>query len=82
MKTFRLTVDQFTRLLQVMLADETPDELSDLVLLKCSRPHDGIIAIPVHDEAGSAIVAVVQAWSQWDPTLVEVANLMAGQLFA
>jgi hypothetical protein len=80
MVTFRLTVDQFTQLLNVVLADETPDELSDLVLLKCTRPHDGIISIPVHDEAGGAIVAVVQSASQRDPTIAGIADVMVRQL--
>jgi hypothetical protein len=80
MVTLRLTVDQFTRLLTIILADETPDYLTDLVLLKCTRPHDGIIAIPVHDDDARAIVAAVRSTSERDLAFADIAVVMAEQL--
>jgi hypothetical protein len=80
MVTFRLTVDQFTQLLTVILADGTPNHLSDLVLLKCTRPRNGIISVPVPPDDARAIVAVVQETSLRDSSMSAVAAVLAQQV--
>jgi hypothetical protein len=80
MVTLSLTVDQFTQLLSVILADETPDHLTNVVLLKCTRPRDGIISVPVPPEDARAIVDIVQATSLRDSTLEGVASALAQQV--
>src|ERR1700674_6083645 len=80
MVTLRLTVEQFQQLLSVMLAASTPNQLSDLVLLKCTRPHEGIISIPVPLDDATAIAAGVSDESNRDASMVDLASLIHQQL--
>jgi hypothetical protein len=77
---FRLTVDQFERLLTVMLAPETPDDWMNLVLMACSRPHAGIISVPVPRTDAIAITAAVSASLPTNPAIEEVAAVLQQQL--
>ncbi len=80
MVTFRLTVEQFRRLLDVILADDTPDHLTNLVLMACTRPRDGIISVPVPLTDARAICALVDATPNRDDQIGEVAALLQRQL--
>ncbi len=80
MVTFQLTVEQFQRLLSVILADDSPDQISDVVLLACTRPHEGIISIPVSHNDAVAIAAVVENGANRGASVRDIADLMARQL--
>lgn len=80
MITFKLTVPQFQQLLDVLLAPEAPDHLSNLVLLASTRPHDGIISVPVPADDARSIHRLVENASQGDPTQRDLAAHLAEQL--
>jgi hypothetical protein len=80
MTTFRLTIAQFEQMLPVVLADETPDELTNLVLMACTRPRNGIISVPVPPEDARAIAALVSAAAAADAELIDLAVLFLEQL--
>ena len=82
MVTFRFTVNQFERLLTVMLADETPDDLTSLVLMACTRVHDGIISVPVHPGEAEALVNLVGSAAVTRAEVADVAALMHEQMAA
>jgi len=82
MITFKLTVPQFQQLLELLLAPEAPDHLSNLVLLASTRPHDGIISVPVPPDDARAIHHLVEHVAQRDPTPRALAGLLAEQLSA
>jgi hypothetical protein len=79
MVTFRLTVPQFQQLLTVILRPEAPDHLTNLVLMACTRPHDGIISVPVPADDASAIRDLVMVAAQDDPQHAGLAALIRGQ---
>ena len=58
--TFRLTIPQFQEMLQVVLGPSIPDELSNKVLMVCTRPRDGITEVALEPDEARAIVAAVQ----------------------
>lgn len=80
MVTFQLTVEQFQLLLNAVLATDAPDELTNLVLMACTRPHDGVISVPVPSDDAAALATVVRAKAAADPTLQALADLMATQI--
>ena len=58
--TFRLTMPQFQEMLQVVLGPAIPDELSNKVLMVCTRPRDGITEVALEDDEARAIVEAVR----------------------
>jgi hypothetical protein len=58
--TFRLTMPQFQEMLQVVLGPAIPDELSNKVLMVCTRPRDGITEVALEEDEAHAIVAAVR----------------------
>jgi hypothetical protein len=58
--TFRLTMPQFQEMLQVVLGPAIPDELSNKVLMVCTRPRDGVTEVALEDDEARAIVAEVR----------------------
>jgi hypothetical protein len=80
MITFRFTVDQFERLLTVMLAEPTPDYLTNLVLMACTRVRDGIISVPVPPADAATIAALVDAAAQTHEHVAVIAALMRTQM--
>ncbi len=77
--TLRFTIEQFQRLLDVVLAEETPDYLTNLVLMACTRPKDGIILVPVPPDDAAALRDLVQTRCGADPHLTELARLLTEQ---
>jgi len=57
--TFRLSVPRFQQLLRVVLAPDAPDHLANRVLMACTRPHDGIISIPLNADEATAVADLV-----------------------
>lgn len=80
MITLHFTIDQFQRLLAVMLADPTPDRLTDLVLMACKRPKAGIIAVPVPPDDAALIATVVESATIANPDIGEIALLVRSQI--
>jgi hypothetical protein len=78
--TFRLTVDQFQRMLSVILATDTPDDLTNLVLMACTRPKNGIISVPVPPGDAERIAAVLAAGAQDNPAVSDIADVLRAQL--
>ena len=78
--TFRLNVEHFRQVLEVVLAPSAPDHLTNLVLLKCTRPHGGIISIPIPRADAQDICHLVFEAAATDPTFVELGNLLRGLL--
>jgi|GEM_PF-5203937 len=58
--TFRLSVSRFQELLGIVLAPDCPDDLTNAVLRACTRPHGGIISIPLADDAARSICVLVE----------------------
>lgn len=67
--TFRLTIGQFQQLLEVLLAPEAPEDLSNRVLMACTRPHDGIISVPLPAAEAELISRLVDAAFPPNPSL-------------
>jgi len=82
MVTYQFTVEQFQRLLSVVLANDAPDELANLVLLACTRPKNGVISVPVPSLDARALRELVQSRSIGEPALSALADLMARQVDA
>ena len=80
MVTYRLDVDQFRRLLVVVMADDVADHLSNAVLMACTRPHGGIISVPLHAIDGAAIADVVDRAAAARPDYADLADLIRAQL--
>ena len=79
MTTFRFTVEEFQRLLDVVLADDAPDSLTNLILTECTRPRDGVILVPVPPADARALRDLVQTAARRDPRLAGFARLVAEQ---
>lgn len=77
--TFRLTMPQFQRVLSVVLGPRVPDELSNKVLMVCTRPRDGITEVALEDDEARQIVEEVVAAAGEDPSLASIAELLAEQ---
>lgn len=80
MTTLRFTVEQFQWLLDVVLAEETPDYLTNRVLTACTRPKQGIILVPLPPGDAVALSSLVQARSGADPRLDELSRRLSEQL--
>ena len=79
MITYRLDVDQFRRLLVVVMADDVADHLSNAVLMASTRPSSGIISVPLHAGDGAVLADVVdRAAAAW-PQYVDLADLIRSQ---
>jgi hypothetical protein len=57
--TFRLSVPRFQQLLRVVLAPNAPDDLANHVLMACTRPHGGIISVPLAADEAEAVAKLV-----------------------
>jgi len=57
--TIRLSVARFQQLLHVILAPDAPDDLANRVLLACTRPHGGIISVPLAADEAAAVADLV-----------------------
>ena len=79
MVTFRLTVEQFRLLLQVVLAADAPDDLANLVLMTCKRPKDGVIAVPLPAEDAGELTRLVGESAHLDSRNQELARVIARQ---
>jgi hypothetical protein len=77
--TFRLTEGQFRTLLTVVLADDAPDDLTSLVLMACTRPHQGIIGVPIPAADAATLCALVRQASDQDPDLMPLITLLEAQ---
>ncbi|MBX6772931.1 MAG: hypothetical protein IRY83_14465 [Chloroflexi bacterium] len=79
MVTFQLTVEQFRALLDVLLAPEAPDDLANLVLTACTRPHEGIISVPLSPQSADEVCRLVAARSRISPEVAPLAALLQEQ---
>ena len=77
--TFRLSVEQFQLLLTVLMADDVPDHLSNAVLMACTRPHAGIISVPLPLADGSNLADVVDRAASVDRAYTDLAALIRTQ---
>jgi hypothetical protein len=77
--TFRLDVDQFRRLLNVVMADDVADHLSNAILMACTRPHAGIISVPLPVSDGTALVSVLDHAASTDQSYDDLASLIRSQ---
>ena len=82
MVTYRVDVDQFRRLLVVVMADDVADHLSNVVLMACTRPREGIISVPLHAVDGAALADVVDRAAVVRPDFADLAVLIRAQLTA
>ena len=80
--TFRLSVDQFRTLLIVVMADDVTDDLSNAVLMACTRPHGGIVAVPLSMSDGHSLAEVVDSAAVADSDYFGLAGLIRSQLDA
>lgn len=78
--TFHLPIAQFRELLEVVLATETPDELSNAVLLACTRPRHGIVWVPLAPGVAAAIAALVAAWAAEEPSFADLSTVLAKEI--
>jgi hypothetical protein len=78
--TFRLTMPQFQQMLSVVLGPTVPDELSNKVLMVCTRPRDGVTEVALEDDEARTILDAVRAAQEEDPGLSGVSALLAEQL--
>lgn len=78
--TFRLTMPQFQQMLGVVLGPTVPDELSDKVLMVCTRPKDGVTEVALEREEAETIVEAVAAAAAENPGLVPIQELLRSQL--
>ena len=77
--TFRLTMPQFQQMLSVVLGPTVPDELSNKVLMVCTRPKDGITEVALErDEADTIVQAIAEA-ARENPGLSQIAGLLGQQ---
>ncbi len=79
MTTFRFTVEEFQRLLDVVLAEDAPDSLTNLILMACTRPRDGTTLVPIPAEDARALRDLVETAARRDPHLADLARLVAEQ---
>jgi hypothetical protein len=77
--TFRLTMPQFQQMLSVVLGPAVPDELSNRVLMVCTRPRDGVTEVALEDDEARRIVDAVASAAGEDPALGPIAALLAEQ---
>ena len=82
MVTFRLTTDQFQRLLTVVMADDVSDHLSNAVLMACTRAHAGIISVPLPRRDGDALLQVVERAMVSTSSIADVADALRAQFGA
>ena len=80
MTTFRLTMPQFQSMLQVVLGPEVSDELSNKVLMVCTRPRDGITEVALEREEAALIAQKVREAAAARPELEATALVLEGQL--
>jgi hypothetical protein len=80
--TFRLDIDQFGRLLSVVMADDVADHLSNAILVACTRPHAGIISVPLPVSDGSSLVSVLDHAASIDQSYDDLASLIRSQYAA
>jgi hypothetical protein len=78
--TFRLTVAQFQTMLAVVLSDEMPDRLTDLILMACTRPRDGVISVPVPPDDAVAIAAAIRQQRDLAEPIGAISDLLDRQL--
>lgn len=78
--TFRVTVDDFRLLLEVILAPFTPDDLTNLVLRACTRPHGGIISVALPRDDAADLANLVHDAQRADPRFAGLAALLRQQL--
>jgi len=79
MVTFRLDVEQFRRLLSVVMADDVADHLSNAILVACTRPHDGVISVPLLMDDGMSLVNTLDHAALDDQSLGDLATLVRSQ---
>jgi hypothetical protein len=77
--TFRLTMPQFQQMLSVVLGPTVPDELSNKVLMVCTRPQEGVTEVALEREEAETIVTAVAAAAGDDPGLSSIAALLSEQ---
>jgi len=80
--TYRLDVEQFRRLLIVVMADDVADHLSNAILMACTRPREGIIFVPLHASDGAALADVVDRAATLQSEFAALADLIRAQLAA
>jgi len=80
--TFRLDVEQFRRVLSVVMADDVADHLSNAILVACTRPHDGVISVPLPMDDGMSLVNTLDHAALDDQSLDDLATLVRSQYAA
>jgi hypothetical protein len=63
----------------VLLAPEAPDRLSNLVLMACTRPHEGIISVPIPADDADEIALLVHDAARIDQSNQDLAAILAEQ---
>ncbi len=79
MVTFQLSVEEFRLLLEIVLAEDAPDDLANLVLMACKRPRSGVIEVPVSAEEASVLCALVRSRVASNRARTGLADLMLRQ---
>ncbi len=80
--TFQLSVEQFRVLLTVVMAVDVADHLSNAVLTACTRPHAGIISVPLPAADGRSLADTVDRAAAADRAYRDLAALIRGQFRA
>ncbi len=80
--TFRLTMPQFQQMLSVVLGPTVADEISNRVLVVCTRPKDGVTDVPLERAEAETISRAVAAAAQDAPELAGIASLLQEQVRA
>ncbi|HEY3079793.1 MAG TPA: hypothetical protein VGM69_07775 [Chloroflexota bacterium] len=80
MTTFRLTMPQFQGVLSVVLGPTVPDDLSNKVLMVCTRPRDGVTEVALEDDEARQLVEAVTAAQQENPALRPIAKVLLAQM--
>jgi hypothetical protein len=78
--TYRLDVDQFRRLLIVVMADDVADHLSNAVLMACTRPQGGIISVPLRRTDGVDLADIVDRAAVTKTDYADLAEVIRAQL--
>src|SRR5690349_869881 len=78
--TYRLTVAEFRALLDVILSPAAPDPLTNLVLMACTRPREGVIRVPVPEADAAVIADLVGQAASVATDLLPLAGVLRSQL--
>ncbi|HEY3111767.1 MAG TPA: hypothetical protein VGL23_23625 [Chloroflexota bacterium] len=78
--TLRLTMpQQWQAFMSVVLGPTVPDELSNRVLVVCTRPRDGVTEVPLERAEAQTLADAVAAAALERPELAALGRLLTKQ---